>query len=514
VGATVNYTATISGNFTQLLAYMIAGSYASDETRSLIDAAINVTLSSVDHASLKFDYYHSLKIGFLNLTLTDNVKALWSNALQIIPAKMLGEYSEYRNQTEAFLKIADITADAVENANLDLDYSSDTQQVTIRASLKANVTRMKDEIIPILLETLPSQFKDFVELCTNTTYCTLDSLNTTCNYANGVIDFDTKWLLDGDFTAELNRIKSCYMQYLNLTSPWMINWQLQMLNATEIDLSNFKAEIRQGKIMQGEYWTTVQFEGVKLLHVKDEIDPIRFKLHRLFNLTNSSYESPREFEKLKLTIIGGSNATRTVLLYAPTTIPNPDNASLDYKAMIWQNTSLSSLRDLRFHIAYQEVIPHLGNTYYVPIFTNSTVSDFNYDFSNSNAPSISFKVSGAAGMGFCNITIPRSLFDAAMGNWAVKINGATLPPENYTVTEDSAYVFIYLNYTHSSHTIEIVGTWLVSEFPQSMYLPILMILGFIAAMIVVKKRKRLSGLKTKYQGAIQTFAKILHQLRA
>jgi hypothetical protein len=330
----------------------------------------------------------------------------------------------------------------------------------------------------------------------------------TCNYVNGVIDFDAKWLLKGDLTAQISHIKSCYLQYLNLTSPWMINWQMRMLNATEIDVGNLKADVRMG-----EDWMTLTFDGVKLRSVNDKIDSVRFTLYRLFNVTNGGYESPREFEKLKLTIIGGSNATHTILLYMPTG-PNPDDTSPDYKAMIWQNTSLSSIRDLRFHIAYQEVIPYLGNTYYVPIFTNSTLSNFIYDFSNTNAPSISFKVSGTAGMGFCNITIPRALIDAAMGNWTVKIDGTTLLPGQFSFTQNNDYAFIYFNYTHSEHTVQIVGTWLISEFPQNTYLPILMVLSFIAAIVAIKQRKRLGKVKAKYQGAIQTFAKILHQLLA
>jgi hypothetical protein len=500
-GATVDYNATIRGNFTRLMAYVIAGSYATEETRSIIDTAINVTLSSVDHASLMFNYYYGSKMGFLNLTLTSNVKALWSSALQLIPPKIP---SEYRNQTEALLKIANITADAVKNANLDVEYSSDTQQLNVHASLTANVTEMKNEIILILPETVPPQFKDFVELCTNTTYCTLDSLNVTCNYVNGVTNFDAKWLLKGDFTAELNRMKHCYVEFLNLTSPYMINWQTQMLNETEIDISNFKAEFRQG-----EDWMTLKFEGLKIHPPKDEIDSVRFKLYRLFSMTSSPYESPREFEKLKITIIGGANATHTVLLYAPPTVPSPDNASLDYRVMIWQNTTLSSLKDLVFQIAYQEVIPYLGKTHYAFIFTNSTVSNFYF---NPNAKSISFNVTGTTGTGFCNVTIPRALIDVKTGNWTVLIDETLLPSENFTVTQNGEYVFIYLTYPHSDHTIKIMGTWVVTEFPPNMLPPILVILSLIAAIIAVKKRRKLSTLKTKYQSTIHTLAKILHQL--
>jgi hypothetical protein len=514
-GAIVDYNATIHGNFTKLLStvitQMLFGSWAPEETYSIVYAALDSTLSSVNQASLTLNYYKS-GMATIHITLSDDVKALWSNALKLIPptvsplfSTMPPEYQDYYgNLTKALLKIANITAYAVKNADISVDYSSDAQQLNVHTSLTANITKLKNEIIPILPDTVPPQYRDFVESCTNTTYCTLDSLNTTCNYVNGVTNFDAKWLLRGDFTAELNRMKHCCVGFLNLTSPYMINWQTQMLNETEIDISNFKAEFRQG-----EDWMTLTFQGLKIHPPKDEIDPVRFQLYRLFNMASSPYESPREFEKLKITITGEANATHTVLLYAPPTVPSPDNASLDHKVMIWQNTKLSGLKDLVFQIAYQGVKDYLGNTYYIPIFTNSTVSNFNFD---PDAKRISFNVTGTTGMGFCNITIPRSLLDVTVGNWTVKIDGIPLLPENFTVTQNDDYVFIYLTYSHSDHTIEIVGTWVVTEFPPNMLPPILVILSLIAAIIAVKKRRKLSILKTKYQSTIHTFAKILHQL--
>jgi hypothetical protein len=504
-GARVDYNVTIHGNFTKLLSTLITqmlfGSWAPEETHSIVYAALDATLSSVDQGSLMLNYYYGSGIASLHLTLGVDVKVLWGNALLSIPPLLP---PEYRNQTEALLKIANITAYAVENADMSVDYSSVTQQLNVHTSLTANVTKLKNEIIQILPDVLPPQYRDFVESCTNTTYCTLDSLNTTCNYVNGVTNFDAKWLLRGDFTAELNRMKHCCVGFLNLTSPYMINWQTQMLNETEIDISNFKAEFRQG-----EDWMTLTFQGLKIHPPKDEIDPVRFQLYRLFNMASSPYESPREFEKLKITITGEVNATHTVLLYAPPTVPSPDNVSLDYRVMIWQNTKLSGLKDLVFQIAYQGVKDYLGNTYYIPIFTNSTVSNFNFD---PDAKRISFNITGTTGMGFCNITIPRSLLDVTVGNWTVKIDGIPLLPENFTVTQNDDYVFICLTYSHSDHTIEIVGTWVVTEFPPNMLPPILVILSFIAAIIAVRKRRKLSILKTKYQSTINTLAKILHQL--
>jgi hypothetical protein len=503
-GARVDYNAIIHGNFTKLLSTLITqmlfGGWAPEETHSIVYSALDATLSSVNQASLTLNYYKS-GMASLHVTLSDDVKALWSNVSHSIPPIVP---SQYRAQVEAFLKIANITAYAVENADMSVDYSSAAHELNVRTSLTANVTKLKNKIIPIIPDMVPPQYRDFVESCTNTTYCKLDSLNTTCNYVNGVTNFDAKWLLRGDFTAELNRMKHCCVEFLNLTSPYMINWQALMINETEIDISNFKAEFRQG-----EDWMTLKFEGLKIHPPKDEIDPVRFKLYRLFSMTSSPYESPREFEKLKITITGEANATHTVLLYAPPTVPSPDNVSPDYRVMTWQNTKLSGLKDLVFQIAYQGVKDYLGNTYYIPIFTNSTVSNFNFD---PDAKRISFNVTGTTGMGFCNITIPRSLLDVTVGNWTVKIDGIPLLPENFTVTQNDDYVFIYLTYSHSDHTIEIVGTWVVTEFPPNMLPPILVILSFIAAIIAVKKRRKLSILKTKYQSTINTLAKILHQL--
>jgi hypothetical protein len=515
-GARIDYNATINGNFTKLIgtiiAKMLSGYWTTGDPGPFVCAALDATLSSVDHASLTLNYYKS-GIASLHLTLSDDVKALWGNALKLIPPtvpalflSMPPEYVPYYiNLTKAYLKIANVTAYAVENADMYVDYSSATQQLNVRTSLTVNETRIKNESISILPDIVPSQYRELVKSYTNTTYCTLDSLNITCNYVNGVTSFDAKWLLKGDFTAELNRIKHYYVNMLNLTSPYMINLQMLVLNSTEIDISNFKLDIRQGKD-----WMTLTFEGLKIHPAKDKLDLVRFKLHNLITAISSSFGSPREFEKLKIIITAGTNATHTVLLYAPYGVPNPDKFSLDYKSMTWENTSFSSLKDLVFHIAYQEVVDYLAKTYYVPLFTNSTVSNFNFD---PSAKRISFNATGATGTGFCNITIPRSLLYAAIGNWTVKIDGTSLSAENFTVTQNDEYVFIYFNYTHSSHTIEIVGTWVVTEFPPNMLPPILTILSLIVAIIAVKKRKRLGTLKTKYQNSIRSFAKTLHQLR-
>jgi len=214
------------------------------------------------------------------------------------------------------------------------------------------------------------------------------------------------------------------------------------------------------------------------------------------------YEPPREFQKLKVTITGAFNGTHTTLLYAPGSITPPDFVSTDLKTMMWENVSISSLKDLEFRIAYQQVIQYIG-THNVIIFTNSTMSNFNF---NPNLPGISFNVSGATGTGFCQIAIQRTLLYANPSEWIVKIDGQTLTySSNYTVTENDDYVFIVLNYTHSTHRIEIAGTWVISEFNTNTVLIILVTLALMMAILAIHQRKNLAKMKMKCKNITSTF---------
>jgi hypothetical protein len=169
---------------------------------------------------------------------------------------------------------------------------------------------------------------------------------------------------------------------------------------------------------------------------------------------------------------------------------------------------MSSLKNVLFKIAYQGVVPYLGQTYYVPIFTNSTVNSFSF---TPAAKRISFNVTGTEGMGFCNITIPKALLYAEP-EWTVRIDGVSLTQEEFNLTENVDFVFIYLNYSHSSHLIEIEGTWIITEFsPNTILLMMILTTSLVAALIVVKK---LSELKKEHRHIIKLFISIIHHKKA
>ncbi|MGQ9545165.1 MAG: hypothetical protein ACUVQX_05205 [Candidatus Bathycorpusculaceae bacterium] len=505
-GADVQYNATIHGNFTFFFARLLTQTFiggGSHEEEQTIYAVLESMFSSVENASLTLYYYQDSGIAAIDkLKLVCDVKKLWNKALELVPPTVP---PESRAQVEAMLKIANATAYAIQDASFNATYSSTEKRLYLNAYLLSNATQLDEELKTILPETVPPELRPIFESYLDVTYCNLTYSETTVRYVNGTADFEMNWTLEGDFKAQLNHVKRFYIDYFNATTPWMLNWQLCMLNETEIDISNFNAEIKIGK---DQIYLT--FNGVFVKPPIDEIDFIRFKLYKWLNMTTAPDEPPREFEKLTITLIGGFNGTHTILLYAPDTVPPPDTISLDYKNMTWQNVTLSSLKDMRFHIAYQGVIYYLANTYYVPIFTNSTVKNFAFD---PTAKSISFNVTGETGTGFCNITIPKALLRAALNEWVVKIDGLTLPSANFTVTENAEYAFIYLNYTHSEHKIEIVGTWVVAEFQPTTLLMLLIMLSLIATIITVKQRKKLNSLKIKYQNTIHTFTEKFHQLK-
>ena len=100
----------------------------------------------------------------------------------------------------------------------------------------------------------------------------------------------------------------------------------------------------------------------------------------------------------------------------------------------------------------------------VQLNSNSTISNFEF---NSNAKKISFDVQGQSGTkGVTTITIPKTLLN---GNLQVFIDGdlQSYNSDNIIATETSSDVTLELNYHHSTHTIDIVGTQAAQDYQSS-----------------------------------------------
>ena len=494
LGADVTYSASVVGNFTGALASMMfpEGS-PSDQAQQFAYASLESAASSVKNASLVLSYYHETGLAQIDLHLTCDVQGLCSSLLLLAPPAIPSYWSSEEKQIEALFKVANATSYALTDAGVKASYSSAERKTTLDAWLMSNDTQIKNDLIPVLPDLVPPSMHDLIASYFNTTYGTVNSSVTTFDMVNGTATFASQENLQGDFEAELNLGKALLIASFNATLPSssLPTWELNVLNETDININNFEAELQVG-----QDWMYANFSGLILKPQPDDISAITFRLKNWLNMTNSLNASPQEFDRFSITITGASSENQTVLLSQQPNLPSPDQLSPDGRSMVWNNASLSSLQDVTFLIAYQSRINYAGGSYDVPIFTNSTVTAFVFD---SNAKQIAFNVTGPPGTGFSNVTIPKALLNAsALSEWTVTFDGQNLTPQQFDITQNAEYVFVYLNYTHSAHVITIRGTQLVPEFQPDILPVALAILLIIVAIVAVRQRRKLEPVKTRF----------------
>jgi len=125
-----------------------------------------------------------------------------------------------------------------------------------------------------------------------------------------------------------------------------------------------------------------------------------------------------------------------------------------------------------------------GYTFNVTMISNSTISNFNF---SESLKQISFNVTGPADKaGYCNITIPKNLLRDSP--WTILLN-STDWTTLCSITENATHTFIYIPYSCSTNTIQIIGTWAIPEFPSAIILPILMIATMVSVILCRRRRK-------------------------
>ena len=145
------------------------------------------------------------------------------------------------------------------------------------------------------------------------------------------------------------------------------------------------------------------------------------------------------------------------------------NAKIDVSADLVSSLTLKAQGNLQSSGKFVVVSPNAfaikaeGKDFDVNLASNSNVSNLQFD---EQAKKISFTVSGETGTnGTTDITIPKSLLS---GNISVMIDGHVMSQSDVIETADTQDDATFeLNYHHSTHTIEIVGTNAVPEFPMA-----------------------------------------------
>ena len=165
------------------------------------------------------------------------------------------------------------------------------------------------------------------------------------------------------------------------------------------------------------------------------------------------------------------------------------NAKIDASADLVGSLTLKAQGSLQSSAKFVVVSPNAfavkaeGKDFDVNVASNSTVSNVQF---NGQAKKISFTVSGETGTkGTTDIVIPKSLLS---GNISVMIDGQVMSQSDVIVTNDTQdETTLEINYHHSTHTIDIVGTNAVPEFGQLASI----VLGISVMSIIVFSYKRI-----------------------
>jgi len=261
-------------------------------------------------------------------------------------------------QPAPMYEVLNATWSSVESGSFLLTYAHAFKEADMDLVFVNNMTYLINNMIPILPDILSPEEAAFIESILNTTYCTIDSAQVSLDYENGQATLNATATIQDDFNAELNYIKSLFLTYGDLPPP--LTSQLQTLNETQIDITNFRVSFNLT-----ETSLEADVSGFAVRPPLDWIDATSFQLDRFFNITASEDEPPGEGEKLKVTVEGGSNATHTVGILRPITVPEPDVSAPS--GMIWNNQSISGLKDLIFQIGpLDDVLPVIGTPVHTP----------------------------------------------------------------------------------------------------------------------------------------------------
>lgn len=149
-------------------------------------------------------------------------------------------------------------------------------------------------------------------------------------------------------------------------------------------------------------------------------------------------------------------------------------------------------------------LPHLGVDHYpiiipwgpipiiwdnvacpVSLLSNSTVSTFRFIQADKR---ITFNVRGPADtVGYCNVTIPKNLLRD--NPWTILLNTTDMTSQAI-MTENQTHTSIYFTYNHSNYNVQIIGTWVIPEFPMHNVLALTIFLTLLIIILLNRKEKQ------------------------
>lgn len=140
------------------------------------------------------------------------------------------------------------------------------------------------------------------------------------------------------------------------------------------------------------------------------------------------------------------------------------------------------------YLKYCEKISVESKNYSIPMFANSTISNFNF---NQSLRTISFTTDETNGTdNLCEIAIPDDLI---WGDFSVYLDDSPLiEGVEYTSTNNGDYTIFSVTYIDGSHLIEIVGTEAIPEIPTFIISSIL-----FALLLTIQGKRLIRKLESK-----------------
>jgi hypothetical protein len=429
-GVDIHFEVDVQGDFLKAFANGILPLYLSpymppeerERLQTLVYSALNTTVSSVQATSFKLEYFHSTRQASMEFTFVDDVRSLVDELLPLVPPihpSIPETLPDILNKTFSCTKTA-----SVQMAYTKTDGRFDFQTTAVAEGLE----QVREEVTQLIVEMLqnvtlippeimPPEMRTLVESLLNTTYCSLESYESSLIYENGRQDVRETYTIQDDLNAELNYVRNIYLQYmLTFYSRYHMpmSWQLSFINQTEIDIRNLGASYNFTETLM-----TGSIDGFGIWPPIDVINATRFQLRRFFNLTSEMgpYETPRKGERLKITIEGGSNITHQTIPFRPPTVLEPDETTSDMRRMVWYNQTLSCLMDMMFDI---QIVPGVGE---FEIVNPKLISEANPYVANAtkNAATIVeiTRISKPAKLYVANLTEPPEGVESPPGTYKV-----------------------------------------------------------------------------------------------
>ena len=156
-----------------------------------------------------------------------------------------------------------------------------------------------------------------------------------------------------------------------------------------------------------------------------------------------------------------------------------------------------AIETLYHHIAWET------QSYIVVTKSNVTVDPLPIYFDQPHR-ALYFNITGPEDtIGYCNVTIPKTLFYATPDQWLVIVGGEIT---DYQATEDETNTYLHFACSLSRKTVYIIGTEVIPEFPVTI-IPIIFLVAILSAVVLAKftKSNKLAESPVKSSECIQIF---------